>query len=85
MRTRRYRPPGLPCFLSMEEPAHIKVSGALEGEFIVIEERSASEFVITRDTSWKAMLGKDERDATEEEVAALEAEHGPFLPADGEG
>jgi hypothetical protein len=25
------------------------------------------EFVITRDTSWKAMLGKDERDATEEE------------------
>jgi hypothetical protein len=44
-----------------------------------------NEFVITRDTSWKAMLGKDERDATEEEVAALEAEHGPFLPADGEG
>lgn len=40
---------------------------------------------IGRDTSWKAMLGKDERDATEEEIAALEAEHGPFLPADGEG
>jgi hypothetical protein len=36
------------------------------------------------DTSWKAMLGKDERDATEEEIAALEAEHGRFLPADGE-
>jgi hypothetical protein len=68
----------------MEQPAHIKVSGALEGEFIVVEERSASEFVITRDTSWKAMLG-NERDATEEEVAALEAEHGPFQPADGEG
>lgn len=31
------------------------------------------------------MLGKDERDATEEEIAALGAEHGPFLPADGEG
>lgn len=41
--------------------------------------------IISRDTSWKAMLGKDERDATEEEVAALEAAHGPFLPADGEG
>lgn len=31
------------------------------------------------------MLGKNERDATEEEIAALEAEHGPFLPADSEG
>jgi hypothetical protein len=58
----------------MEQPAHIKVSGALEGEFI-----------ITGDTSWQAMLGKDERDATEQEIAALEAEHGPFQPADGEG
>jgi hypothetical protein len=41
--------------------------------------------VITRDTSWKAMLGENEREATEEEIAALEAEHGPFLPADDEG
>jgi|GEM_PF-1934561 len=31
------------------------------------------------------MLGKGERDATEEEIAALEAVNGPFLPADGEG
>ena len=69
----------------MEQPAHIKVSGALEGEFIITEERSANEFVITRDTSWQAMLGKNERDATDDEVADLEAEHGPFQPADGEG
>ena len=69
----------------MEQPGHIKVSGDLEGEFIVIEERSAGEFVITRDTSWSAMLGEGERDASEEEIAALEAEHGPFQPADGEG
>jgi len=48
----------------MKKPAHIKVSGALEGEFIITEERSANEFVITRDTAWKAMLGKDEREAT---------------------
>jgi hypothetical protein len=54
-------------------------------EFIITEERNANEFVITRDTSWKAMLGKDEREATEEEIAAIEAEHGPFLPAGGEG
>jgi hypothetical protein len=38
-----------------------------------------------RDTSWIAMLGKGERDAAEEEIAALEAEDGPFLLADGEG
>jgi hypothetical protein len=56
---------------------------ALEGKFIITEERSASE--ITRDTSWKTMLGKDEREASEEEIAALEADHGPFQPADGEG
>jgi hypothetical protein len=31
------------------------------------------------------MLDKDERGATEEEIAVLEAEHGPFQPADGEG
>jgi hypothetical protein len=76
---------GSAMILAMEQPAHIKVSGALEGEFIITEERNANEFVITRDTSWKSMLGKEERDATEEEIAALEAEHGPFLPADGEG
>jgi hypothetical protein len=39
----------------------------------------------SHDTSWKAMRGKDERDATEEEIAALEAEHGSLLPVDGEG
>ncbi len=69
----------------MEQPAHIKVSGALEGEFIVTEERNANEFVITRDTSWQAMLSEGEREATDGEIAALEAEHGPFQPAGGEG
>jgi hypothetical protein len=81
----RDQPPPLPSLPAMERPAHIKVSGALEGEFIVTEERSANEFVITRDTSWDAMLGKNERDATKEEIASLEAEHGPFLAPDGEG
>ena len=41
--------------------------------------------IVGRDTSWEAMLGEDEREATEEEIVALEAAHGPFLPADGEG
>ena len=46
---------------------------------------STGELMMRRDTSWAAMLCKDERDATKEEIAALGAEHGPFLPADGEG
>jgi hypothetical protein len=36
-------------------------------------------------TSWLAMLGKNEREVSDEEIAALEAEHGPFQPADDEG
>jgi hypothetical protein len=36
-------------------------------------------------TSWRAMLGRGEREVSGEEIAALEAEHGPFQPADGEG
>jgi len=31
------------------------------------------------------MLGEDEREAAAAEIAALEALHGLFLPADGEG
>jgi len=35
--------------------------------------------------SWQAMLAGGEREATEDEIAVLEAEYGPFRPADGEG
>jgi hypothetical protein len=31
------------------------------------------------------MIGEGEREATTEEIAALEAVYGPFLSADGEG
>jgi hypothetical protein len=37
------------------------------------------------DISWQAMLAKGEREATEDEIAVLEGEHGPFQLADGEG
>ncbi|HEY5942741.1 MAG TPA: hypothetical protein VIT89_07775 [Solirubrobacterales bacterium] len=36
-------------------------------------------------TAWRAMLAKDEREVSDEEIAALEAEHGLFQAADGEG
>jgi hypothetical protein len=39
----------------------------------------------SKDISWQAMLGEGEREATKEEIAALEIAHGPFQSADGEG
>jgi hypothetical protein len=36
-------------------------------------------------TSPRVMLGKGEREASGEEIATLEAEHGAFQAADGEG
>jgi hypothetical protein len=40
---------------------------------------------IIGESKWSAMLKEGERDATDEEIAAIEAEYGPFLLADGEG
>lgn len=40
---------------------------------------------IIGESKWSAMLDEGERDATDEEIVAIEAEHGPFLLADGEG
>jgi hypothetical protein len=37
------------------------------------------------DISWTEMLAEGEREVTENEIAVLEAECGPFQPADGEG
>lgn len=78
-------PIGLP--LSLSDGAARAHQGQRRSRGRVHHHRGAQrhEFVITRDTSWQAMLGKDEREASEEEIAALEAEHGPFQPADGEG
>jgi len=70
----------------MEQQAHITVSGDLEGEFVITEERGDNEFVIARETAWRAAQRRaGAREATDEEFAAFEAEHGPFLPPDGEG
>ena len=73
----------------MKQQLHIKVSGGLEGDFLVTEERGADEFVITRESgppSLKEIRKRSgARPATPEEFAAFEAEHGPFIPPDGEG
>jgi len=71
---------------SVEQPAHIKVSGDIEGAYVVTEKRPGGELVIAPDTSWEAMLERTgSRAATAEEFAAFVAEHGPFLPPDDEG
>lgn len=72
----------------MKQQLHIKVSGDLEGDFAVTEERGKGEFVITRESSPPSLKEVRERSgarpATPEEFAVFEAEHGPFLPPDGE-
>jgi hypothetical protein len=67
----------------------IKVSGDLEGDFVVIEARGEDAFVIAREPSLPSLKNASEhsgtRPANPEEFAAFEAKHGPFLPPDGEG
>ena len=69
--------------MTTREKAHAKLDELPEERLEAA--LAALEAVEGKDTSWKAMLGEGERDATEEEIAVLEAEHGPFLPPDGEG
>jgi hypothetical protein len=72
--------------VGMAEEAHVTLSGDIEGAYVVIERGPGSELRIAPDTSWKAILERTgSRDATEDEIAAFEREHGPFLPPDGEG
>jgi hypothetical protein len=72
--------------VGMGEIAHVHLSGDVEGAFVITEKRPGGELVIAPDTSWKAILERTRgREATPEELAAFEREHGPFLPPDGEG
>jgi hypothetical protein len=72
--------------VGMGEIAHVHLSGDVEGAFVITEKRPGGELVIAPDTSWKAILERTGgREATPEEFAAFEREHGPFLPPDGEG
>ena len=72
--------------LVVEQPTHIKLSADIEGAYVVTERRPGGELVIAPDISWTAMLERTgSRVVTPDELAAFEAEHGPFLPPDGEG
>jgi hypothetical protein len=73
----------------MRQQLHIKVSGSLEGDFVVTEERGKDEFVIVREPepSLKALRERSgAKELTDEEWKDFIAEHGPhMLPPDGEG
>lgn len=73
----------------MDGLIRIRVSGDLEGDFVVIETLSEDEFVIARESSLPSLKTIRERSgarpATAEEFADFEAENGPFLLPDGEG
>ncbi len=67
-------------------PPHVTLSGDLVGEYVVTGQRPDGELTLTPDRSRKAILARNgERPATPDELAAFEAEYGPFLPPDGEG
>ena len=70
----------------MRQQLRIKVSGDLEGDFVVIEALSEDEFVIARESSIPSLKDIRERsDARPATAEDSEAEHGLLLPPDGEG
>ncbi len=73
---------------TMSRQAHVTLSGDIAGEYVVEDRRPDGRLVLVPDPdlSADAILARhDARAATAEEFAAFEAEHGPFLPPDGEG
>ena len=66
----------------MDRP-HIKLSGDIEGPYVVEETRSDGRLVISPDTSGRAIMERlGHEPAT---LAEFEAEYGAVKPSDGEG
>lgn len=72
--------------LVKEVTEHVNVSGAIEGRYVVREQRPSGEVVLAPDTSWEAI--RDElgvRELTPQEWDELMAKHGSeMLPPDRE-
>jgi hypothetical protein len=65
------------------ERPHIKLSGDIEGSYVVEETRGDGRLVISPDTSAKAIMERlGHEPAT---LAEFEAEYGAVKPPDGEG
>lgn len=66
----------------MDQP-HVKLSGDIEGPYVVEETRSDGSLVISPDTSAQAIMERlGHEPAT---LAEFEAVHGAVKPPDGEG
>jgi hypothetical protein len=71
---------------TMSRQAHVTLSGDIAGEYVVEDRRADGRLLLAPDLSVDATLAPHgEREATDAEFAAFEADHGPFLPPDGEG
>ncbi len=71
------------AIITFVDQPHVKLSGDIEGPYVVEETRSDGRLVITPDTSAQAIMERlGHEPAT---LAEFEAEYGPVKPADGEG
>ena len=70
-----------------EQPAHVILSGDINGRYVVRDRRPDGELVIAPETEWEAMLSRaGGREATSDEAAEFLREHEQeMLPPDGEG
>jgi hypothetical protein len=74
---------GLSAIIGCVERPHIKLSGDIEGPYVVEATRSDGRLVISPDTSAQAIMDRlGHEPAT---LAEFEAEYGAVKPPDGEG
>jgi hypothetical protein len=70
----------------MGKQSHVKLSGDINGRYVVTDQRAGGELTLVPDTSWEAILERSGgRELTAEESAEFWREHKPhMLPPDGE-
>lgn len=69
--------------MSAERAAHVKLSGDLSGDYVVVDERDDGSLVLAPDTSMDAIRRR--HSAVPATLEEFEAEYGPVQPPDGEG
>jgi hypothetical protein len=62
---------------------HVTLSGDIEGEYVVTDQRPSGELTLAPDTSAQTILSRLGHERAT--LAEFEAEYGPVLPPDGEG
>jgi hypothetical protein len=64
-------------------PPHVTLSGDIEGEYVVTDQRPGGELTLAPDTSIEAIRRR--HGLTPATLEEFEAEYGPVRPPDGEG